>query len=76
MLCPVLARDVGDQLIPAVVLEVQVDIGHFVALDIQKTLEDQAVFQRVDIRDAETVEDNAPRRASPHPEQDAVLPCV
>ena len=73
MLRSVLSCDVGDELVTAVVLEVQVDVGHFVALNVEEALKDQAVFQRVDVRDSETVEDNAARGASPHPEQDPVL---
>ena len=43
---PAVAFDaVADHLFPAVVLEVHVDVGHLLALDIEEPFEDQAVLQ-------------------------------
>ena len=53
----VLAGDVGNDFVPAVVLEIQVDIGHFLAFDVEETLEYEAVLEGVDVGDAEAVED-------------------
>ena len=53
----VLAGDVGDDFVPAVVLEIQVDIGHFLALDVEETFKYEAVLEGVDVGDAQAVED-------------------
>ena len=63
---------VADNLFPAVVLEVHVDVGHLLALDIEEAFEDEAVLQRVDLRDLETVEDEAGGGAAANGGQDAV----
>ena len=51
----VLASDVGDDLVPAAVLEVDVDVGHRHAVRVQEPLERELVQDRVDRRDAERV---------------------
>jgi len=62
----VFVRGVGDHLRPAVVGIVQVDVGHGHPAGIQKTLEDQAVVQRVDAGDAQAVGGHAARPAAAH----------
>ena len=51
----VLARDVGDDLVAAAVLEVDVDVGHRHAVGVEEALERQLVEDRVDRRDAQRV---------------------
>ena len=69
----VLVYDVVQHLVPPVVLEVHVDVGHFLAFHIKEALEDQAVLQGVNVGDAQAVEDDAGRRAAPHAKQDVAL---
>ena len=57
----VLARDVGDDLVPPLVLEVDVDVRHRHPVRVQEPLERQAVRDRVDRGDVERVG----RRSSP-----------
>ena len=66
---PILPGHVLDDLLPALVLEVHIDIGHGDTLRIQETLEDEIVTHRVDIGDADAVRDEGARRrasAGPH----------
>ena len=58
--------DVVQHLVPPVVLEVQVDVGHLLALQVEEPLEDQAVLQRVHVGDAQAVEGHAGGGAAPH----------
>src|SRR5262249_25749971 len=51
--------DVLDHPLAAVVGEVHVDVGHLAPLRVQETLEGQAQLDRVDVRYAEQVEDDA-----------------
>ena len=69
----VLAGDVGQHLVPPVVLEVHVNIGHLLALQVQEALEDQAVLQGVDVGHAQAVEGEGCGGAAPHAEQDVAL---
>ena len=55
----VLLGDVADHFVAAVVGEVHVDVGHFATLGVEEALENEAVFERVDVGDAEAVEDEA-----------------
>ena len=48
----VLARDVGDDLVPAGVLEVDVDVRHGHAAGVQEALERQLIADGIDRRDA------------------------
>ncbi len=64
MVLAVLLGYVGNNLVAAVVLEVQVDIRHLLALDVEEPLEDELVFQGIDVGDTEAVEDQAGRRAA------------
>ena len=57
-------------LVPAIVLKVQVDVGHLFALQVQEPLEDQAVLQGVHIGNAETIEGDAGGGASPYAVED------
>ena len=52
---PVLPGHVLDDLLPALVLEVHIDIGHGHSLRIQETLEYQMITHRVNVGDADTV---------------------
>jgi hypothetical protein len=55
MIAAISLSNVGDDLSAAVILEIKVDIGHFLALHIEETLEDQPVYQRIDIRDTQAI---------------------
>ena len=55
----VLLGDVANHLVATVVGEVHVDVGHLAALGIEEALEDELVFERVDVGDAEAEEDQA-----------------
>ena len=63
---PVLLRHVADHLVPPVVGEVHVDVRHLLPLRVQEALEHQPVFHRVDVGDADAVEDQAARGAPAH----------
>ena len=54
-LASVLLRDVFDDAVAPVHAEVDVEVGHRHALGVQESLEQQVVFQRVDVGDAEAV---------------------
>ena len=58
----VLAADVVDDLVPALVLEVHVDIGHRHAVRVEEPLERQPVVERVHRRDAQRVGDDGTGR--------------
>ena len=65
--------DVVDDLFAAALLEVDVDIGHLHALGREKTLEQQAVGQRVQIGDAHGIgHDSAGSRAATRTHADAL----
>ena len=70
----VLARDVGDDLVAPVVLEVDVDVRHRHPVGVEEPLERQAVGDRVDRGDAERVGHDRARRAAPAGRLDALLP--
>ena len=61
---PYLLVDVLDDLLAALVLEVDVDVGRLAALGGEEALEEQVAARRVDRRDAEAVADGAVRGAS------------
>ena len=70
---PVLPGHVLDDLLPALVLEIHIDIGHGDTLRIQETLEDEIVTHRVDVGDADAVRDEgARRRASARSHRDVM----
>ena len=70
----VFARHVVDDLRPALIAEVDVNIRHADTLRIEKTFKDQIVFDRVDVRNCQTVgDDRSRRRAAPRPDHDLVL---
>ncbi len=69
----VLAPDVGDDLLPSAVLEVDVDVGHRHPVRVQEALEGQLVMDRVDRGDAEGVGDDRAGRAPPARGLDVVL---
>ena len=74
VLAAVLLRDVADHLVAAPEAEVDVDVGHRDPLGVQVPLEDQLVLDRIDVRDAQAVGDEAARgRAAPRPNRDPVL---
>ena len=69
----VLANDVVDDLLPALVAEVDVEIGHADTLRVEKALEQQVILHGVDAGDADAVGRDAARaRAAPRPDRDAV----
>ena len=55
MVCAVLAVDVVDDLLPPLVAEIHVEIGHTDAFGVQKALENQVVADGVDVGDADAV---------------------
>ena len=69
----VLVHDVVDDLFAAVILKVHVDVRHLLALHVEESLEDEAVRKRVDIGNAEAVEDEACRGAAAHGEEYVAL---
>ena len=73
VLTPVLLNDVVDDLLTPVVLEVHVNVGHFLAFEVEETLEYEPVRERVHVGNAQTVEGKACGGASTHREEDVVL---
>ena len=71
---PVPLVDVLDHLLPALVLDVEVDVGRAVALGGEEPLEEQAERDRVGLGDPERVADRAVRRAPPALAVDVVRP--
>ncbi len=69
----VLAADVVDDLVPALVLEVDVDVGHRHAVRVEEPLERQAVVERVDRRDAQRVGHDRAGRGPPAGRRDLLL---
>ena len=61
MVCAVLPVDVVDDLLTALVAEIDVKIGHTDALGVQESLEDEVVADGVDVGDAYTVSRDAAR---------------
>ena len=73
MVCAVLARHIVDDLLPALVAEVHVNIRHGDALRVQEAFKQQLIFQRIQHRDAQRVRDNRPSAAAaPRPDHDAL----
>ena len=73
----VLPGDVLDDLAPARLAEVDVDVGQADALGVQEALEEQVVLHRVDVGDAQAVGDEAARRrAAARPDGNPLLPRV
>ena len=70
----VLADDVVDDLSPALIAEVDVEVGHGYPLRVQEPLEEQVILHGVDIGDAHTVGGNGPRaRTAPRADRDVVV---
>ena len=69
----VFAHDIVDDLRAALVAEIHVKVRHRNTLGIEKALEQEVIFHRVDIGDADAVGRKAPRPgAAPRPDGDAV----
>src|SRR5207249_12225928 len=69
----VLLAHVADDLVAADEAEVDVDIGHRAALGVEKPLEEEAVLDRVEVRDAQRPGDQAAgRRAASGAHGDAL----
>ncbi len=67
----VLAADVGDDLVAAFAVEIDVDVRQADALGIEEAFEDQVVFQRVDVGDAHDERHQAAdHRTAPRPDRD------
>ncbi|MBA7675794.1 hypothetical protein ES703_84032 [subsurface metagenome] len=73
MVLAVSLRDIGYDLITAGVLEVQIYIGHLLALQVKKALEDQLILNRVNLGDAQAAQDDAGGGAAPDPEENLTL---
>ena len=65
--------DIGDDLIAAVVLEIEVDVRHLLALHVEEALEDQLVLQGIDVGDVKRIEYEARGGAPSHAEEDTAL---
>ena len=59
--------DVVEDFVPAVVLEVQVDVGHLFAFQIEEALEDQAVLQWVNVSNSQAIQGHAGGGAAADP---------
>ena len=71
MVVPVAAAHIVDDLVAAVVAEIDVKVGHTDPLGVQKPLEQQIVFDRVDVGDAERVGGETARaRTAPRSDRD------
>jgi len=76
MIRTVFAVHIVDDLLPALVAEVHIEIRHTDALRVQKALEDQVIADGVDIRDSNTVGGNTARAGtSSRPHRDALTFC-
>ena len=76
MVRTVFAVDVVDDLLPALVAEVHIEIRHTDAFGVQKALEDQVIADGVDIRNAHAVSGNTARAgAASRPHRDALTFC-
>ena len=76
MVRTVFTVDVVDDLLPALVAEVHIEIRHTDALGVQKTLEDQVIADGVDIRDAHAVGGDTTRAgAASRSHRDALTFC-
>ncbi len=73
MVLPVCLGNIGDDLVTAFILKVQVDIRHLLALHIEETLEDQSILNRVNLSDTETVQDNTGGSATSDTKGDILL---
>ncbi len=74
MVRAVLAADVVDDLVPALVLEVHVDVGHRHAVRVEEALEGEPVVERVHRRDPQGVGDDGAGRGPPAGRRDPLLP--
>ena len=63
---------VVQHLVPAVVLKVQVDVGHLLAFHVEEAFEHQLVLQRVYVGDAQAIQRDAGGGAAPHAVEDIV----
>ena len=65
--------DIGDGLLAAGRTEVDVEVGHGHAVGVQEALKEKVVAQRIDVRDADGIgDDAADARAAPRPDGDIV----
>ena len=69
----VLLRDIGDHLVAAVVHEVHVDVRRRVALEVEESIEDEPVLDRVDVREVDGVVHQRSAGATAHGGEDVVL---
>jgi hypothetical protein len=70
----VLLAHVADHLVAPDEAEVDVDVGHRLALGVEEALEEEPVLDRVEVRDAERPRDHAARRgAAARADRDAAL---
>ena len=70
-LAPVALRRVADDLLAAVVGEVEVDVRHLAPLGVEEALEHQPVLRRLDVGDAEAVEHDRGGGGAAHGPRDA-----
>ncbi len=76
LIMPILFTDIINDLLPAFIAEINIDIRHRHTLRIQETLEQQAVANRVNICDMQAVRYNAACcRATPRSDRYIVFPC-
>ena len=74
MIPSIFLGDIFDHLLPSLVAEIHVDIGHGHTLRVQETLKQQIKCQRINIGDLQTVCDNTPgRRTTSRSHNDPLL---
>ncbi|MBA7646086.1 hypothetical protein ES703_53847 [subsurface metagenome] len=73
MVLPVFLRYIGDDLVTAVILKIQINIRQLLTLQVEKALKDQLIFNRVNLSNTQTAKDNAGGSTTPNPEQDVML---
>ena len=59
-----------EDLVAAVVLEVQVDVRHLFSFQVEEPFKDQAVLQWIDVGDSQTIQGHAGGGAAANPVQD------
>ena len=62
-----------DHLAASIVLKVEVDVRHLAAFQVQEALEHEAGLNRVDVRDAQRVENQARGSTAPHSHEYSVV---
>ncbi|MPM42835.1 hypothetical protein SDC9_89507 [bioreactor metagenome] len=71
--CAVFCTDVVYNFLPALIAEVDIEVRHADALGVKEALEQEIIFERIDVRNVQTVRNKAARAAAaPGADHDAV----